>query len=100
MPNIFGIPPDEYDALYDNFAQLDLENIQGPFDALTKELNLREVTTNELTYILGISDRRLSQLWQDGIIPEPRHDGKRHWYPLLDTIHAYISFLKSRTGRV
>ena len=100
MQENIDLTPEEEDALYAVFASVDWEHIPGPFDALTKELKLREVTTAELSQILGITDRRISQLWLAGDIPEPRNDGKRHWFPLLDTVHAYISFLKDRTNRL
>ena len=78
------------------FAALTPEDIPDSFDALTKALKLREVTTDELTLVLGITDRRISQLWQDGIIPEPRKDGRRHWFPLLASIRGYIDFLRDK----
>ena len=73
-----------------------LNNIKDPFEELTNALQLREVTTDELALVLGITDRRLSQLWQNGDIPEPRRDGRRHLFPLLRSVNDYISFLKSR----
>lgn len=100
MQENIDLTPEEEASLNDALAAIDWERIPGSFDALTQALNLREVTTAELSQILGITDRRISQLWQNGDIPEPRHDGKRHWFPLLDTVYAYISFLKGRTNRV
>lgn len=100
MQDNIELTPEEEASLNDALAAIDWEHIPGPFDALSKALNLREVTTAELSQILGITDRRISQLWLAGDIPEPRHDGKRHWFPLLDTVHAYISFLKDRTNRL
>ena len=79
------------------FANIDLsEYLEDPLDTLTKTLGLREVTMDELAMVLGITDRRISQLWKDGIIPEPRHDGKRHWFPLLESVRGYIDFLRDR----
>lgn len=73
-----------------------LNGIKDPFEELTDALQLREVTTEELALVLGISDRRISQLWQAGYIPEPRRDGRRYLFPLLQSVNDYISFLKDR----
>lgn len=79
------------------FANINLEEyMEGPLDTLSKILGLREVTMDELAMVLGLTDRRISQLWKDGIIPEPRYDGKRHWFPLLGSVQGYIAFLRDR----
>jgi hypothetical protein len=76
------------------FAGIDIEIPPDPLDTLTEALGLREVTTEELAAVLGVTDRRISQLWIDGHIPEPRKEGKRHFYPLLRSVAGYIRFLK------
>ena len=65
-------------------------------DRLTKSLDLREVTPAELSIVLGVTEKRISQLWQAGHIPEPRKDGRRNYFPLLETVNGYITFLKNR----
>ena len=84
----------DMDELKAIFAGLDIEIPPDPLDTLTEALGLREVTTEELTAVLGVTDRRISQLWIDGHIPEPRKEGKRHFYPLLRSVAGYIRFLK------
>lgn len=84
----------DLDELKAIFAGIDIEIPPDPLDTLTEELGLREVTTEELAAVLGVTDRRISQLWMDCHIPEPRKDGKRHYYPLLHSVAGYIRFLK------
>lgn len=71
-------------------------SLPEPFSELTAALNLREVTTAELAEVLGLTDRRISQLWQSWIIPEPRQEGQRYLFPLLASVHDYITFLRER----
>ena len=80
------------------FAEISAEDISAALDPLEKlsaSLSLREVTTEELSLVLGLSDRRISQLWQDGHTPEPRREGKKYYYPLLASIRGYLDFLRS-----
>ena len=94
MHKISELSQAEKDAINEILAEIDWEPIPGQFNSLTEELNLRELTTSELAQIMGVSDRRVAKLWEDGVIPEPRYDGQQHWHPLLDTVSAYISYLK------
>lgn len=71
-----------------------IEAMPKPFEALTQELGLREVSTAELAEVLGLSDRRIAQLWRAGIIPEPSFTGRKCWFPLLASVNAYIDFLR------
>lgn len=82
------------------FASLDLSELAGvkdPVDELTDALGLRKVSTEELALVLGITDRRISQLWKAGQIPEPARDGNKHYFDLLQSVQGYIEFLRSRT---
>ena len=90
------LTPKDLEELNAAFATIDWEHLPGPFDELTADLHLREVTTDELAQVLGITDRRVSQLWHDGIIPVPRHDGKRYWFPLLHSVNCYIEYLRNK----
>lgn len=72
------------------------KDLPEPFEDLTKALGLREVSTEELATVLGLTDRRIAQLWQAGIIPEPRREGKRYLFPLLASVNGYIGFLRER----
>lgn len=79
------------------FAKIDLSELASdPIDELTRALGLREVTTAELSLILGVTDRRISQLWKAGEIPEPRTDGNKHYFDLLQSVQGYIEFLRER----
>ena len=76
------------------FANLTVDLPPDPLDELSASIGLREVTTDELALILGVTDRRVSQLWQAGIIPEPRQEQKRYYFPLLQSVAGYIEFLR------
>ena len=76
------------------FADIDIEIPPHPLDTLTETLGLREVTTEELADVLGVTDRRIAQLWKEDIIPHPRREGKRYYFPLLHSVAGYISFLR------
>lgn len=92
----YKFTPSELESINAAFSAIDWERLHSPLEELTTELNLREVSTNELSLVLGVSDRRISQLWRDGHIPEPRSDGTRHWFPLLQSVSGYIHFLKKK----
>lgn len=83
-------------ALAEALAGIELKFPPNPLEELNDRLGLREVTTDELALILGITDRRISQLWQSGIIPEPNKKGNRYYFPLLESVRDYIDFLKDR----
>ena len=85
---------EDMDELKAIFAGIDVEIPPDPIDTLTEVLGLRDVTTEELSEVLGVTDRRISQLWMDGHIPEPHKEGKRHYFPLLHSVVGYIRFLK------
>lgn len=89
---------EEYDKLNEAFrVALESEKIPpDPLDALTEKLGLRDVTTKELSLILGLSDRRISQLWQSGNLPEPAKVKRQYYFPLLPSINWYLSFLRER----
>lgn len=76
------------------FADIDIVIPPDPMDTLTEALGLREVTTEELADVLGVTDRRIAQLWKEDIIPHPRREGKRYYFPLLHSVQGYIRFLK------
>lgn len=76
------------------FADLVIEFPPDPLDELAASMGLREVTTDELALIFGVTDRRIGQLWQAGIIPEPRLEQKRYFFPLLQSVAGYIEFLR------
>lgn len=71
-----------------------IEAMPEPFEELTRKLGLREVSTAELAEVLGLSDRRIAQLWRAGIIPEPSFTGRKCWFPLLASVNAYVDFLR------
>lgn len=83
-------------ALSACIAAMDADSFKTPVELLSDKLVIREVTTEELSIVLEITDRRISQLWKVGHIPEPRKEGKRHYFPLLLTVQAYIQFLRHR----
>lgn len=66
-----------------------------PLEQLSAALGLRDVSTEELALVLGVTDRRIYQLWQAGEIPEPRRAGRKYMFSLLDSVNGYIRFLKS-----
>lgn len=74
------------------FAGIDIEIPPDPLDTLTEALGLREVTTEELATVLGLTVRRVAQLSQEGHIPEPHKDGNRYLFPLLASVRQYIDF--------
>lgn len=76
------------------FADLAVDLPPDPLDDLAASMSLREVTTDELALIFGVTDRRIGQLWQAGIIPEPRLEQKRYFFPLLQSVAGYLSFLR------
>ena len=82
------------EALQAIFSGLDVVMPPDPLEELTEALGLRDVTTAELAAVLGITDRRIYQLWMAGDIPEPRKEGKRYYFPLLASVQGYIRFLK------
>ena len=82
-------------AIFSEISAEDITAALDPLEKLSKSLGLREVTTEELSLVLGLSDRRISQLWQDGHTPEPRKEGKKYYYPLLASIRGYLDFLRS-----
>lgn len=68
--------------------------LANPMETLEQELRLRKVSTAELCAVLGITDRRISQLWKDGIIPEPTRNGNTCYFSLLQSVSAYIRFMR------
>ena len=76
------------------FADLSVELPPDPLDDLAASIGLREVTTDELALIFGVTDRRIGQLWQTGIIPEPRREHKRYYFPLLQSVAGYLEYLR------
>ena len=87
-----ALPEEELAAL---FADIDIVLPPTPLDTLTEKLGLREVTTEEPALVLGVSDRRIAQLWQEDIIPEPRLEKKKYYFPLLQSVAGYINFIKN-----
>lgn len=76
------------------FADLSIELPPDPLDDLAASMGLREVTTDELALIFSVTNRRIGQLWQTGIIPEPRREQKRYYFPLLQSVAGYIEYLR------
>ena len=66
-----------------------------PLEQLSFDLECRDVSMEELSLVLGVTDRRISQLWQSGELPEPRRVGRKYMFPLLASVNGYIRFLKS-----
>lgn len=110
MDNENNLTPEEMDAINAalsaaidaTFPAADVETAgidaetKDQLEMLAESLDLRDVTPSELSIVLGITEKRISQLWQAGHIPAPRKDGMRCYYPLLETVRGYITFLKDR----
>ena len=65
-----------------------------PLEALAQSLNIRDVTTEELQVLFGVTAARITQLWQNYIIPEPVKLNGRNYYPLLQSVYGYIEYLR------
>lgn len=85
----------EWDALKQSLADA-LDDFKTAEQLLAEGLGLREVTTAELCTVLKVSDRRISQLWKEGWLPEPRVEGRKNIFPLIESVQGYIDLLKGR----
>ena len=89
-----SVTEEELASIFGGLADINIEIPPDPLQELETALGLREVTTDELALIFGITDRRISQLWQAGIIPEPRREHKRYYFPLLQSVAGYLEYLR------
>ena len=86
---------EELEELFKQLAE-GIEDYKTPLQLLGEDLQLREVITEELALVLGLSENRIRQLWKEGVIEEPRKEGKKHYFDLLSSVEFYLRYLRSR----